>query len=189
MAIKSEPILDAALATFARFGIRKTTMADIADASGVSRQTLYGRFDNKDGILKAVIDYLTQQVLARTNHDWSTLEQLSDKLWVYFTHSTIDVFKLIQSAPDAEELMNGSHVAVKAASDAAEVQKARLLTELFLPYEPSLIAKGQSAAMLGDFVAASAGNLKYSAKTEDALIIGLKTLQSLVLNFIEDKNN
>lgn len=48
-------VLDAALATFARFGFRKTSMDDIARAAGLSRQALYDKFTNKEDLFRAAM--------------------------------------------------------------------------------------------------------------------------------------
>ena len=58
-------IVDAAIATFIRYGARKTAMTDIADAAGVSRQTLYDQFGSKDDLVEAAISRNTDLVLAR----------------------------------------------------------------------------------------------------------------------------
>lgn len=50
-----ERILDAALALFEDFGIRRTTMEDVARRAGVSRVTIYRRFPQKDRLVQAVI--------------------------------------------------------------------------------------------------------------------------------------
>ncbi|HEY1832475.1 MAG TPA: TetR/AcrR family transcriptional regulator [Acidimicrobiales bacterium] len=49
-----EHVLDAALAAFMDFGIRRTTMGEIARRSGVSPATLYRRFPGKDQLVWAV---------------------------------------------------------------------------------------------------------------------------------------
>jgi AcrR family transcriptional regulator len=51
-----ERILDAAYALVARHGIRKTTFEDIAAKAGLSRQTLYRYFANKDTLLNALVE-------------------------------------------------------------------------------------------------------------------------------------
>lgn len=48
-------ILDAALTAFSTYGAAKTTMADIAEAAGVSRPALYQYFDDKEDILVGVL--------------------------------------------------------------------------------------------------------------------------------------
>src|SRR3954453_3963796 len=50
---KSAAILDAALPVFVRHGFRKTSMADIARASGISRAALYLSFGTKEQLFRA----------------------------------------------------------------------------------------------------------------------------------------
>lgn len=50
---KIAEILDAALPVFVRYGFRKTTMADIAQAAGISRASLYLAFSNKEQLFRA----------------------------------------------------------------------------------------------------------------------------------------
>ncbi|SIR11355.1 transcriptional regulator, TetR family [Janthinobacterium sp. TND4EL3] len=50
---KSQQILDAALAVFCRYGYRKTSMLDIAQAAGMSRAALYLHFKNKEDVFRA----------------------------------------------------------------------------------------------------------------------------------------
>jgi AcrR family transcriptional regulator len=52
---RDDAILRAAMQVFARYGLRRTTMADIADAAGLSRPALYLRFAGKDEIFRALV--------------------------------------------------------------------------------------------------------------------------------------
>lgn len=47
-------ILDAAEALFLDFGIRRTTIGQIARRAGIGRPTLYKRFDDKDALVQAL---------------------------------------------------------------------------------------------------------------------------------------
>ena len=51
-------ILSGALDAIAARGVRRLSMSDIIDASGVSRGTLYRYFSNKDEVLSAVAEYV-----------------------------------------------------------------------------------------------------------------------------------
>jgi AcrR family transcriptional regulator len=51
----SRRILDAAVDRFATFGIRRTTMDDVAAAAGIGRATLYRRFAGRDDIVRAAV--------------------------------------------------------------------------------------------------------------------------------------
>lgn len=50
-----ERILDGALRSFEGFGLRRTTMDDVARAAAVSRVTIYRRFASKDALTEAVL--------------------------------------------------------------------------------------------------------------------------------------
>ena len=52
-----ERILNAALALMARQGVQRLGMAQIADAAGVARGTLYRYFPSRDHVLAAAADY------------------------------------------------------------------------------------------------------------------------------------
>lgn len=49
-----ERMLDAAESCLQRFGLAKTTIEDVAQASELSRATIYRQFGNRDGLLLAV---------------------------------------------------------------------------------------------------------------------------------------
>jgi AcrR family transcriptional regulator len=50
-----EGLLDGALVSIARVGVRRTTMAGICDRSGVARATLYNHFRTKPELLAALV--------------------------------------------------------------------------------------------------------------------------------------
>ena len=54
-AAKRQRVADAALNVFQRYGFARTTMADIADAAGISRPALYLLFPNKEEIFAAAV--------------------------------------------------------------------------------------------------------------------------------------
>lgn len=51
----TERILDAALGQFEDFGMRRSTMEDIARRCGLSRITIYRRFPKKENLIEAVV--------------------------------------------------------------------------------------------------------------------------------------
>jgi AcrR family transcriptional regulator len=51
----TERILDAALGQFEDFGLRRSTMEDIARRCGLSRITIYRRFPKKENLIEAVV--------------------------------------------------------------------------------------------------------------------------------------
>lgn len=57
-------ILDAALEAFVDFGIQRTNMAEVARRCGLSPATLYRRFDQKGGLVLAVVVREVRRFLA-----------------------------------------------------------------------------------------------------------------------------
>ncbi|MTV25850.1 helix-turn-helix transcriptional regulator [Nitriliruptoraceae bacterium ZYF776] len=62
----SRRILAAAVERFSLFGIRRTTMDDVAAAAGIGRATLYRRFSGRDEIVRAV----NRGGFCRERHVW-----------------------------------------------------------------------------------------------------------------------
>ena len=58
-------ILSGAATCVARYGIRKTTMGDIAREGGVAKATLYNHFRTKDDVLGALLTHEIEQLLAQ----------------------------------------------------------------------------------------------------------------------------
>jgi AcrR family transcriptional regulator len=75
-----DPVLDAALAAFLDFGIRRTSMGEIARRAGISPATLYRRYAQKSDVVMAVGLREAQRELAYVDHKVDTsappLEQL-----------------------------------------------------------------------------------------------------------------
>ena len=89
-------VLEAATRTFARHGARKTAMADIAQAAGVSRQTLYALFGNKDDLLAATINHVAEKNFARVEEGLMECTSLEEELDVYFAQTIVSAFELIE---------------------------------------------------------------------------------------------
>ena len=58
----NDSLLDGAMEQFARHGFAKTSMADIAKASGISRTSLYNHFPTKEDVFKALSGRINERV-------------------------------------------------------------------------------------------------------------------------------
>jgi AcrR family transcriptional regulator len=107
-----EAILKAATATFLRYGFKKTSMDDVAQAAGVSRQGLYLYFDTKDLLFREALQYLVSHMIstARSVAEDGNLS-LRDRLLGVFealhgnafqNASREDAFELLQTAQSAD---------------------------------------------------------------------------------------
>jgi AcrR family transcriptional regulator len=68
-AISAKPsaIVLAALELFTRYGYRKTSVDDIAQAAQVAKRTVYLHFENKAAVFLAILEYLGDQVRQRSS--------------------------------------------------------------------------------------------------------------------------
>ena len=53
--VDQDVVLDAAATLLTAYGVRRVSLQDIASAAGVSRQSLYRWFGDRDGVVRAVI--------------------------------------------------------------------------------------------------------------------------------------
>jgi AcrR family transcriptional regulator len=76
----TDRILAAALEQFEIFGLRRSTVEDVARRSGLSRMTVYRRFRSKQALLSAVIIRELQLGLARIDSAVSSLDSFEERL-------------------------------------------------------------------------------------------------------------
>ncbi|MEV5835900.1 helix-turn-helix domain-containing protein [Nocardia sp. NPDC052112] len=73
-------ILEAAQKTFLHFGVAKTTMDDIAKASGVSRPTIYRYFRDRDTLIAELIRLRARKLFVRGTKFVLEREKFRDQL-------------------------------------------------------------------------------------------------------------
>lgn len=71
---RNEAILSAAFDVFQEKGLHGATMLEIATAAKVSKETLYARFDNKEGLFYALLAWGSERMMV----DLANLEQQID---------------------------------------------------------------------------------------------------------------
>jgi AcrR family transcriptional regulator len=76
----TDRILDAAMAQFLDFGLRRTTVEDVAVRAGVSRVTVHRRFGRKDDLVRGVIMREVARFLDEFDRALAPLDTLERKL-------------------------------------------------------------------------------------------------------------
>ena len=114
---KENHITDAAHAAFLRFGFKRTTMGDIAEAGHMSRPAVYLVFANKEEVFKAVIRKMNQSALIEIEQGLKRHSSLRTQLLFAFEVWTIKPFDMILHSADAKELI---HCAYDLATDVLE---------------------------------------------------------------------
>lgn len=176
-----EKIVDAAIYAFVRFGATKTSMADIGDAAGVSRQTLYDIFGNKDELIVASIQKVAAQNLAQARSRIRRCRTLHGQLTAYFEETIIKSFTLVRSSNDPEDLITGHNKAGRAAIEASHRDHEKLIKEVLAPYEGNIKSSGQSVTNLARLLVTTTMGFKGAAKNKQDLDNLLSALKALIL--------
>ena len=170
-------IVDAAIATFIRYGARKTAMTDIADAAGVSRQTLYDQFGSKDDLVEAAISRNTDLVLARISERLEDGDNLANQLDVYLSETVVRTFEKLQTSEDVEDLISGHSDAGRAAINKSHKRHNKVVIDLLAPYDNQIESTGQSSEQLAAFLVRNAMSLKHCEDKRElkSMLDSLKT--------------
>ena len=79
----AQRILQAAIKAFDKYGLRKTTMRDIAESAGMSKSSLYYYFRDKKKILSSVIRQEAETLIEKLSMAVQRAASPQDKLRVY----------------------------------------------------------------------------------------------------------
>tara|TARA_R110002050_G_scaffold55954_10_gene126009 strand:+ start:25895 stop:26536 length:642 start_codon:yes stop_codon:yes gene_type:complete len=181
MTERQHQILEAAIDVFARYGVRKATMGDLAEQAGISRQTLYARYANKDEIMNAAMRLITDKVVGQVRAAWLEAGSISEKLDIFLDLAIVRFFEQIKQMPDSIDLLTGYGEGGPAAQHAAEAGKIDLLRGLFEPCKDKLVANGTSPQDLAEFFYQGSASFKFTAGDLEHLKALLATLKRTTL--------
>jgi AcrR family transcriptional regulator len=105
-----ERILDAAMEIFARYGYRRASMDQVADAAGLTRQAVYHHFQSKEALFRAAVEALHDGALEAAVAAGVAAEEagqsLADVLAVQVDAKTRYVFECMEETVHMEELLS-----------------------------------------------------------------------------------
>lgn len=176
-----DPILEAAYASFVRYGMRKTTMADVARAAGVSRQTVYNSYAGKTDVMLATVAYVAARSLAAAEAEWATVEGLGAKLEVFFNHAPLAWFDAIQQTPDFMDILDG--IGPRATEGVVEAERnwEAALVRMLTPYASAFEGRATTVPAVAELVYSTSSTSKHAATTRKQLEARLATLKAAVL--------
>lgn len=103
---KLRNILYAAFDAFAKYGFKRTSMADIADGAGISRPALYMHFKNKNDIFQSMIEAYYAQACADVAEALSRGGAIADQLKAGFFAQSGEAFKALLDSPHGAEIID-----------------------------------------------------------------------------------
>jgi len=174
-------ILEATLETVSRYGVRKTSVGDIAKQSGLSRQTIYNLFETRDDIFRAAIAYAGEVSRARLRKNLTTLNTLSDQLDAMFEEFVIAGYKYTRRSPDAHDITTSAHEIAHDVLQTSFEANAALIAEMLKPYHDQLKARGFSRTRLAAMIEMAGRGYKRDATSLSQLKALLENQKQLIL--------
>ena len=181
---KEQKIIEAAVSTFMRYGVKKTTMGDISKGAGISRQTLYASFDSKEDVLAAALKMICAKTIANIETTWQDIDGLNEKLDAYFKVAVIPFFDQLRNMPNYEDFYTGFNDAGRLAVEECIASKVSMLEMLFTPYEAVLQQHSMTAKDIADLIGRSSENFIKIAHDKAHFDSLIKTLRCTVLGLI-----
>ncbi len=105
---KKNKILTAARAVFLRYGYRRVSMNDIAEAAGVSRPALYLLFKNKEEIFVGVFMQWVDETVADIEKEMAEIATPEKKIEYAFEIWSVRPFEMMITSPEVRELVECS---------------------------------------------------------------------------------
>lgn len=165
-----EQIRRAAIPVFATKGFRATSMADLADAAGLSRPALYQYFANRGDVFRAamtaILDDAADAALAALDGPAGSGDELAERLDGYLQRSVGDLYQSLASLPHGDEIVDAKFEFAADAAEAAVTRRRRGL-ERFLRRSAGL--RGRRLTDVADLIDLSPAGLKADRPTGPVL--------------------
>lgn len=110
---KAAVVLQAGYACFLQFGLKRTSMQDIAERAGMSRAALYLHYRNKEDIFRALMQSYFQAAAAAAAEALAAHDDPADALRAAFEAQTGDAASDMMRSPHADELLSIKHAAAR----------------------------------------------------------------------------
>ena len=178
-----DEIRRAAIPVFAAQGFRGTSMADLAQAAGVSRPALYQYFDNRADLFRAAFQVLledaTDAALATLEADGTVAERLDR----YLQRASGDGYEALAATAFGTELMEARH---EFAADVAQgaLDRARRGLRAFVNSNTTVEARTKAAVI--DLLILSPAGLKGDDPTPTTYRRRLTTLANAAAGLLDD---
>ena len=182
---KDIKIVETAFQLFAHYSVSKTSMAEIASAAGMARQTVYNSFESKEDLIFAVFLHYAGQAKAIIERECAEITELDLRLEVLFKHLAYIPFESMQTLPHLDEILamgdslsNEKKVQIRDTSICA-------IKHVFLPFENQLSEQGIVPAQLYDLMKSILIQIKRDASDADHLRKLLEPIKALLLSSLE----
>ncbi len=183
---KPNAIVLAGLQLFTRYGYRKTSIDDIAQAAQVAKRTVYLHFENKAAVFLAILEYLAGQVRQRCaaaeRAGGTPVDLLAGLLDAYFGMA-FELFGKSEHLPELQETFSKlARKKIGALNMEYEERLARFLRSLQKTGVIGGPVQGLTVEQIVHIIVRAAEGVKHDAKVQgDRKVLKLSLRQLAIL--------
>lgn len=186
---KEEKVLTAARSVFMRYGFKRATMSDLADAAQMSRPAVYLIFSSKEEVLQALVTEIFNELLLQVREGLSKHESVADKLTFAFEVWCVRPFEMIQASPDAKDILESGYefaaeITLRAFSDFETI-----LSDVLRPIMSSQAEQTLSSEQLAHILATAVQGFKESATSVVQLQHMIEGLITIVVAGLQNQSH
>ncbi|WP_107497192.1 TetR/AcrR family transcriptional regulator [Thalassobius sp. I31.1] len=181
MNTRDQNIVEIAFRRFAHYGVKKTTISEIAADAKVSRQTLYNAFDSKEELMAGAMFHYARKSADAVLAECDGITDIARRLEIAFQNIALIPFEAMGQIPHAEEIMQ----LVDQISPEKKAGLANIYAEgvwnAISPANANIRAAGLDPDDFSHFIRSSFAQMKKEANDADDLRARFKTL-ALILH-------
>jgi AcrR family transcriptional regulator len=175
---KAKKVIEAAKVVFLRYGFRRATMNDIAEEAEMSRPALYLVFPNKEEVFKAAASELTDEMLEEIRRGLPAQKTAREKLNYIFEVWTVRPFEILQSSPNAQDLVECSYGFAKDVVDRGYAQVEKVVAGVLRLLRRKGSASPATAEQAAHVIVSATRGFKSAAGS-------VKELRAMISNLVE----
>jgi AcrR family transcriptional regulator len=187
--VSEEKIIAAAKQVFLRYGYRRATMGDLAEAAKMSRPALYLVFPSKEDVLTAVVTRLFAETLDEIRRGLDRFPTPKEKLTFVFDTWCVRGYEMVQASPDAKDLLESSYQFATKVTTKAAAEFVAVLAEILEPLVKKQSRVHLSSVQIAQMLAGAMLGLKGIAQNARQLRELLADLITVVLASLQQMQN
>ncbi len=178
---KEEQVLTAARDVFMRYGYKRTTMSDLANAVQMSRPALYLIFSSKEEVFRALITQIFTELLREVREGVSKHDEVADQLTCAFEVWCVRPFEMIQASPDAKDILESGYEFATEITVQVFADFETILSDVLRPLVSAQADPPLSSEQLAHILSTAVQGFKESASSAVQLRQLIKGLITIVL--------
>jgi TetR/AcrR family transcriptional regulator of autoinduction and epiphytic fitness len=186
---REEKVLTAARDVFMRYGFKRATMGDLADAAQMSRPALYLIFSSKEEVLRSLVTQIFNELLREVREGLSKHDDIADELIFAFEVWCVRSFEMIQASPDAKDILESGYEFAAEITLQAFSDFENILSDVLRPIMSSQAEKNLSSDQLAHILATAVQGFKESATSVVQLRQMIEGLITIVVAGLQNQSH